>query len=140
MEVDDMSESEKRYDLTDEEWALLEPLFPKQGPTGQRGRPIENDLRQVFNGILWILHSGAPWRDLPERYGPWPTVYRWFLRWCEDEFFASMLSSVARPELIDTDLGCIDGTMVRAHKSAAGARKKNRRVERGLPARAGVGA
>jgi transposase len=61
----------RRHELTDEEWALLEPLLPP--PRGQ-GRPYQ-DHRRILNGILFVLHTGVPWRDLPERYGPWQTVY-----------------------------------------------------------------
>ncbi|PMB02707.1 hypothetical protein CEN49_24930 [Fischerella thermalis CCMEE 5273] len=60
----------KRGELTDEVWATIEPLLPKNQP--RRGKPWR-DHRTVINGILWRLRTGAPWRDLPERYGPWQT-------------------------------------------------------------------
>jgi len=62
-----------RYNLTDEEWAVLGPLLPPER-SGQAGNPYRPH-REVLNGIFWILRTGAPWRDLPERYGPWTTVY-----------------------------------------------------------------
>src|ERR687894_374036 len=68
----------RRHELTDEEWATLEPLLPPSRPA--TGRPNKNH-RTILNGILWILRTGAPWRDLPERYGSWRTVYSRFRRW-----------------------------------------------------------
>nr|WP_287304613.1 transposase [Mesorhizobium sp.] len=65
-----------RYDLTDFEWRAIEPLLPNK----PRGVPRVND-RRVLNGIFWVLRSGAPWRDLPERYGPRTTCYNRFVRW-----------------------------------------------------------
>ena len=62
-----------RYNLTDEEWAVLGPLLPPER-SGKVGNPYRPH-REVLNGIFWILRTGAPWRDLPERYGPWTTVY-----------------------------------------------------------------
>ena len=59
-----------RYDLTDFEWSVIEPLLPNK----PRGVPRVDD-RRVLNGIMWVLRSGAPWRDLPERYGPYTTCY-----------------------------------------------------------------
>ena len=66
-----------RGELTDAAWAVLAPLLP---PGGKRGKPWQ-DHRRVINGILWKLRTGAPWRDLPERYGPWQTCYDRFVRW-----------------------------------------------------------
>ena len=65
-----------RYDLTDFEWSVIEPLLPNK----PRGVPRVDD-RRVLNGIMWVLRSGAPWRDLPERYGPYTTCYNRFNRW-----------------------------------------------------------
>ena len=65
-----------RYELTDDEWNLLKGLFPKQKRGGKW-----NDHRTTLNGMLWILRSGAPWRDMPERYGKWKSVYHRFNRW-----------------------------------------------------------
>jgi transposase len=68
----------RRHDLTNEQWQRLEPLLPPQKP--RTGRP-NSDHRAIINGILWILRTGAPWRDMPERYGSWSTVYSRFQRW-----------------------------------------------------------
>ena len=65
-----------RYDLTDFEWSVIEPLLPNK----PRGVPRVDD-RRVLSGIFWVLRTGAPWRDLPERYGPYTTCYNRFNRW-----------------------------------------------------------
>jgi len=115
----------KRHEVTDEQWTLLEPLLPtRQATTGRRPR----DSRQMLNGILWILRTGAPWRDLPERYGPWRTVYGYFRDWRDDGTFDRILEALQirldQDGNIDWDLWCIDGSTVRASRAAAGASKK----------------
>src|SRR5215204_1199464 len=71
-------------DLTDEQWEVLEPLIPDPPQReDSRGRPWR-DPRDVLNGILWILRTGAPWKDLPERYPPYQTCHRRFQRWIEE--------------------------------------------------------
>lgn len=70
----------KRHDVSDEEWELLKPLFPVSD--AKTGRPAR-DTREMLNGLMWILKTGAPWRDLPERFGPFPTVYGYFRAWRE---------------------------------------------------------
>ncbi len=121
----------KRHELRDEQWALIEPLVP---PSGARtGRP-SRDRRTLLNGIFWILHTGAPWRDLPERFGPWQTVYHHFAKWRREGVFAEIIEALQitldQRGLIDGDLWCIDGANVRAARAAAGAGKK---VSTGIP-------
>jgi transposase len=115
----------KRHALTDEQWALVEPHLPRS--TARTGRPAR-DRRTQLNGILWILATGAPWRDLPERFGPWQTVYHHFAKWRKAGAFAAVIDALQirldRDGLIDWDLWCVDGASVRAARAAAGARKK----------------
>lgn len=115
-----------RYDLTDEEFALLKPLLPPER-SGKAGKPF-NSHRVVLNGIFWVLHSGAPWRDLPERYGPWSTVYDRCRLWKNQGLFQKILDALEaqarKAEAIDFEFAAVDGSTVRAHKSAAGALKK----------------
>ncbi len=115
-----------RYDLTDEEWAALQPLLPPER-SGKAGNPYRSH-RDVLNGIFWILRSGAPWRDLPERYGPWTTIYDRFRRWRNEGLFQRMLNALEAQarcaKRIDFEFSAVDGSTIRAHKSAAGARKK----------------
>lgn len=115
----------RRHELTQEQWHVIEPLLPKRtAKTGRRPR----DARQMLNGILWRLCTGAPWRDLPEHYGPWRTVYGYFRQWGADGTFDHILEALQirldRHGQIDWDLWCIDGSSVRATRAAAGASKK----------------
>ena len=116
--------SGKRHELTDAAWAVLEPLLPATS----RGRPW-HDHRTVINGILWVMATGVPWRDAPERYGPWQTLYDRFARWTKDgtwdRLLQALLAEMQRRGKIDWALWCVDGTSIRALKAAAGARKKN---------------
>jgi transposase len=113
----------RRYELTDEQWAVIEPLLPK----AERGRPLTAP-RQMLNAMFWVLRSGAPWRDLPERFGPWQTVYHHFNSWRRRGVYERILEALQvrldAEGQIDWDLWCVDGTMVRASRSAAGAGKK----------------
>jgi transposase len=111
-----------RGELTDKAWAAIEPLLPSAG--GARGR--WRDHRQVINGILWKLRTGAPWRDLPERYGPWKTCHERLRRWTADGTWDKIL---ARAQVRDGGqpvdwVVAVDSSVVRAHQHSAGARKK----------------
>jgi transposase len=70
-----------RADLSDAQWAAVEPLLPARG---RRGRPPKWTKRQLINGIRWRVRAGAPWRDIPPAFRPWPTVYMLFRRWQRD--------------------------------------------------------
>ena len=72
----------KRYELTTEQWERVKPLLPPE-ETGKRGRP-RKDNRTMLNGMLWIARSGALWRELPDAYGPWQSVYARFAKWRDD--------------------------------------------------------
>lgn len=118
-----------RQELTDEQFALIEPLLPPER-SGNRGRPFHSH-RTVLEAMLWIQRTGAPWRDLPERYGNWSTVYERFRRWSRDGLFQRVLDALEgkarQAERIDFEFCAVDGSTVRAHKSAAGAQKKGSR-------------
>ena len=124
----------KRYELTDEQWQAVEPLLPQR--TAKTGRKPK-DPRQMLNGIVWVLRSGAPWRDVPERYGRWQTVYDYYWHWRDSGTFGRILSALQirldREGRIDWDLWCIDGSSVRAARAAAGASKKTSRSTRKSP-------
>ncbi|MFH9656238.1 IS5 family transposase [Streptomyces anulatus] len=111
-----------RGELTDVAWERIAPLLP--GVDG-RGRPWR-DHRQVINGVLWRLRTGAPWRDLPERYGPWQTAYERFARWEADGTWARLLEQVQvrddSVEAVEWTVS-VDSTINRAHQHAVGARK-----------------
>ena len=113
----------RRHDLTDDQWERLAPLLPPQRPS--TGRPA-NDHRTVINGILWVLKTGAPWRDLPDRYGSWNTVSSRFRRWQQAGVWERILASLQRDGdaagHLDWAIHYIDSTVVRAHQHAAGAK------------------
>lgn len=112
-----------RHELTDAQWVRLAPLLPPRQPT--RGRP-NHDHRRVVNGILWRLATGAPWRDLPPQYGSWRTVYSRFRRWQRAGVFDGILATLHQAAdavgELDWSLHFVDGSVVRAHQHAAGAR------------------
>lgn len=114
----------RRHELTDEQWEKLEPLLPPQKP--HTGRP-SNDHRTVINGILWILKTGAPWEDLPERYGSAKTVSSRLYRWRKAGIWDRILAELQRQGdtlgEVQWTIHYVDGTVVRAHQSAAGAKK-----------------
>lgn len=120
----------RRYELTDEQWALVAPLLP---PQQGRGRPFR-DHRSMLNAWLWILNTGSPWRDLPERYGPWQTAYNRFNRWQHEGLIDQLLEALQirldADGRIDWDLWCVDGSNVRAHVAAVGAGEKGARTSR----------
>ena len=115
----------KRHELTDEQWTLVDPDVPRR--KARTGRP-PSDPRLMLNGIFWVLGTGAPWRDLPERFGPWQTVYDHFHKWRKSGVFARIIEvlqvKLDEKGLIDWELWCVDGASVRAARAAAGANKK----------------
>ena len=114
----------RRHELTDEQWARLTPLLPPRKP--RTGRP-NHDHRAILNGMLWILRTGAPWRDLPERYGSWQTVYSRFRRWQQagiwEHILTTLQAEAAHDGTLDDSMAMIDASNIRAHQHAAGARK-----------------
>jgi transposase len=119
-----------RGDLTEEGWGIIEPLLPAE--RGRWGRPAR-DNRKYVNGMLWVLRTGAPWRDLPEKYGNWNSVYRRHLRWRDLGIWESVLAALT-DALEDDKSYSMDSTIVRGHAQAAGAKgglKKRRLVVRG---------
>src|SRR5919205_1308272 len=105
-----------RYDLSEAEWRLIEPLLPNK-PRGV----ARVDDRRVINGIFYVLRTGSPWRDLPERYGPYTTVYNRFNRWARKGVWLAVFEALAARS--PQSLHLIDSSIVRAHQHAAGAKK-----------------
>lgn len=125
-----------RHRLTDEQWALISDLF---SPPQSTGRP-PRDRRDIMDGILWILHTGAPWRDLPEVFGPWATVWDLFDTWNADGTLEKILVRLRQAHAIDSELWCIDGSVVRAARCASGGGKKGLDTNRKTTPWAAVGA
>ncbi|KUM91972.1 transposase [Streptomyces yokosukanensis] len=111
-----------RGELSDGQWERLEPLLPVSN--GRCGR--WRDHRQVINGILHRIRTGVPWRDLPERFGPWKTAYERHRLWSADgtweRLFQQILAAADAEGGIDWDIS-VDSTVMRAHQDAAGARR-----------------
>lgn len=110
-----------RYDLSDFEWSVIKPVLPNKS----RGVPRVDD-RRVLNGIFWVLRSGAPWADLPGRYGPHTTCYNRFIRWTKAGIWDQIMDAIT--DAYDGDVQMIDGTSVRVHHSAATLKKATRIV------------
>ena len=127
----------RRHELTDRHWAALAPLLPPERP--RTGRPNQAH-RTIVNGIIWKLATGVPWRDVPERYGPWSTLYSRFRRWrlagIWDRVLAALQRRADAAGALDWTVHFVDGTVIRAHQHAAGAKGGTPRPKRS----AGAGA
>ena len=106
----------RRYELTDFEWSIIEPLLPNKS----RGVARVDD-RRVLNGILWRFRTGSPWADIPERYGPYTTCYNRFVRWRKACIWDRLLQAVS--EAYDRDIIMIDSSCVRVHQHGATAKR-----------------
>lgn len=119
-----------RHELTDEQWEAIQDLFP--GPA-RTGRP-PMDRRTVMNAIIWLNNTGAKWRDLPADFGNWRTVYGWFDLWNNSGLLQNIVDRLTRFMIesggLAEDLWCVDGTILRAHRCAAGGGKKGIRKNR----------
>ena len=121
-----------RGDLDDTQFARIEPFLPSdEGKRGSRW----SDHRRVINGILWVQRTGAPWRDLPERYGPYTTCHDRLLRWQNDGTWTKILQALQAQAEQDGDLdweeGALDASVVKAHQHAAGAPKRPKGTKKG---------
>ena len=105
-----------RHELSDHEWSLLQPLLPAE--SGRPGRPVRLPNRTFLNAIFYIAKTGAPWRDLPERFGPWKTVHVRFSRWNQRGVFGKVLEVLTKDA--DHESNMADGSYIRAHQDAGG--------------------
>ncbi len=114
----------QRFALTDAQWERVGPLLPPD--RGRRGRPAK-DNRPMLDAVLWVLAAGVPWRDPPPRFGPWKSVHTRFSRWRDAGVFERALRALQEEAHatgdLDWSLHHVDSSVVRAHKSAAGAKK-----------------
>lgn len=119
-----------RLRISDEQWKLISDVFPQPSVMG---RP-QRDRREIVDGVFWILRTGSPWRDLPEEFGPWETVFGCFDRWNADGTLDTMLQRLRAARIdtgaIDEKLWCVDGSIVRAHRCTGGGAKKGIRKNR----------
>jgi putative transposase len=114
----------RRYELSDEQWQRIEGLLP--GREGCPGAHAE-DNRLFVNAVIWIARTGAPWRDLPERFGNWNSVFQRFNRWAKAGVWQRVFEALRDPDLESLML---DSTTIRAHQHAAGAAGKKRLTQR----------
>lgn len=112
----DMPESHRRHDISDHTWSLLEPLLP--GRSGSWGG-VAKDNRRFINAVMWILRTGAPWRDLPKDYGDWKNTHRRFTRWRDKGHWENLLNQLM--DDADYEWLMIDASHVKIHPHAAGA-------------------
>ena len=105
--------------MSDGEWAVFEPFLTENRLLG--GRP-PRDHRRTLDGIFWVAHTGAPWRDLPDEFGRWGSVYRQFRRWTLAGMWEVMLAALSEADPDAAALQMIDSTTIRAHHCAAGAK------------------
>lgn len=114
-----------RYRLTDEQWQTVSPFIPVSN--ARTGRPAK-DPGLMLDGILWVLVTGAAWRDLPESFGPWENIYSYFARWQRNGAFARILEALQvkldENGKLDWSAWCVDGTSIRASRAAGGASQK----------------
>ena len=117
----------RRYEVTDEHWSLIEPLLSgREGDPGAHGA----DNRLFVNAVIWIARTGAPWRDLPERFGEWNSVYQRFNRWSKAGVWERVFQAVRLPDL---EALLLDSTIIRAHQHAGGAAQKKRTKRSDVP-------
>ena len=109
----------KRYELTKEQWERVKAVLPPER-TGKRGRPRKDD-RKMLNGMLWIVRSGAQWRELPEAYGPWQSVYARFAKWRDDGTLEAIFHALSADA--DMENLSLDSTCIKVHESANGEEK-----------------
>ncbi len=107
----------RRHELTDEQWQQIKPHLP--GQRGDAGRTAGNNRRFV-DAVLWIVRTGSPWRDLPDGFGPWYSVYTRFWRWSRAGVWESFFKALADDP--DFEYIMLDSTIVRAHQHSAGAK------------------
>ena len=117
-------------DITNEQWERIAPLLSESQNRNGRGRPVSNDPRKVLNGILWILRTGAPWKDLPERYPPYQTCHRWLQQWRKTGVLDALLITLAEDlrdcGKLDLREAFIDGTFAPAKKRGGAVGKTKR--------------
>jgi transposase len=118
-----------RKQLRDDQWSRIEQMLP--GKATDCGVTAK-DNRLFVEAVLWVARTGSPWRDLPESFGPWNSVYKRFARWSDSAVWHRVFAELAKDA--DFEEVFLDSTIVRAHQHAAGAQKKRGRKRSGARA------
>ena len=109
----------RRHELSDSQWESIREMIPGRAiDPGRTGK----DNRRFLNAVLYVARTGIPWRDLPERFGPWNSVWRRFDRWCAKGIWTKIAAVLGEPDLEELHL---DSTSVKAHQSACGSRRRS---------------
>lgn len=111
----------KRHEISDNQWNKIKDLFPPERKP-QGGRPAKSN-RIMLNAILYWLNTGIPWRDLPERFGPWQSVYSRFRAWTHSNVWEHVFSALIAQDLVDETALMLDSTAVKVHQHGSGAKK-----------------
>lgn len=111
----------RRHELSEEQWDKIKGLLPpEQKPQG--GRPAK-DNRLMLNGIIYWLNTGIPWRDLPERFGAWSSVYSRFRRWTQQGIWEKLFISLIEQDIVDETALMLDSTTIKVHQHGSGLKK-----------------
>jgi len=110
----------KRHELTEAQWSKIKDLLP---PERSGGRPAK-DNRHIMNAILYWLNTGIPWRDMPERFGPWQSVYTRFRRWTKNGVWEKVFEAIVKHDIVDETTLIIDSTIIKVHQHGSGGVKK----------------
>ena len=115
----------KRYEISNEDWNRTKDMLPPEN-TGKKGRPAK-DNRNMLNGMLWIARTGAQWRELPEIYGPWQSVYSRLRKWQSNGIFETVFRALSSDA--DMENLSIDSTSVKVHQSSNGKPEKGAKLK-----------
>ena len=118
---DGKMEHMKRHEISEKQWNRIRDKFPPEKKP-QGGRPGKSN-REMLNGILYWLNTGIPWRDLPERFGPWQSVYSRFRAWTKAGIWEDILTALIEQDLVDETTLMLDSTTIKVHQHASGVKK-----------------
>lgn len=113
----------RRHEITDAQWERIKDILPPERKSGA-GRPAK-DNRVMLNGIIYWLNTGVPWRDLPERFGPWNSVYTRFNRWTRQGVWEKLFVVLIEQDIVDESALMLDSTTIKVHQHASGVKRGN---------------
>jgi transposase len=111
----------RRHELSSEQWEKVKGILPPEHKAGA-GRPAKEN-RNMLNGIIYRLNTGVAWRDLPERFGPWKSVYTRFRRWTQQGVWEKLLATLIEQDIVDETTLMLDSTMIKVHQHGSGVKK-----------------